>query len=348
MVDVLKQIGRSKAVNPMLSVMLNIGLFTAARRLQPSVLTILNYHRVDDAARLGFDTFAQNFSATPAEFARQMDYVQGHFSVITCEHLSAWLRNEKELPPRPALITFDDGYYDNYANAYPILKARKLPAIIFLTTGLVGRDQPFDWDYIAYCFQQTHRRSATLPHLGPVSWTNDVEKKLIIQNCVNALKRIPDLEKQQVLKSLAACLEVDVPNRSFTELYLTWDQIREMSQNGIEMGSHTVNHPILTRIPLGQVETELIHSRQKIESEIDKPVLAFAYPNGGPSDFSSDVISLVQQTGYQLAFTLTRESSHYSRVRANRFAIPRIYLGSSDVFPRFVFKLSIGPRLKFQ
>jgi peptidoglycan/xylan/chitin deacetylase (PgdA/CDA1 family) len=307
----------------------------------------LNYHRIDDASRLGFDTFAQNFSATPDEFALQMDYVQRHFNVISCEHLRAWIDNEIELPPRPALITFDDGYYDNYAYAYPILKARNLRAVIFLTTGLIEQARPFYWDHIAYCFQHTKRTSAILPHLGTVSWNTEIEKKKVIQNWVDRLKQLPDQEKQQAVDNLPELLDASISDRNFSGLYLTWDQIREMSQNGIEMGSHTVNHPILTRIPLSEVETELIQSRQKIETEIKKPVIAFAYPNGGQSDFSPDVISAVRRTGYQLAFTLTREPCYYSRVRANPFAIPRVYLGSSDVLARFVAKLSLGPRVKF-
>ena len=91
-------------------------LFDAVQHLFPNVLTVLNYHRIDNPFRAGFDTLKINVSATPDDFARQMDYVKGHYNVINCEHLVLYLRGEKDLPPHAAVITFDDGYYDNLFN----------------------------------------------------------------------------------------------------------------------------------------------------------------------------------------------------------------------------------------
>jgi peptidoglycan/xylan/chitin deacetylase (PgdA/CDA1 family) len=336
---------KAKSINLIFDVMLKMGIFSTARRFNSSALTVLNYHRIDDVARSDFDTFAPNVTATPAEFARQMDYLQEHFSVISCDDLAAWLRGECELPPHPALITFDDGYYDNYANAYPILKARKLPAVIFLTTGLIGQHKPVYWDYVAYCFNHTRKDSVLLPDLQLVSWANDEERRKVIKRWIELAKRLPDLEKRCLIDGLSESLDISVPENAFSGLYLTWEQVREMSQNGIEMGSHTVEHPILTRISISQVENELIHSKERIEAELGKPVIAFAYPNGERADFSPDVINFVRQSGYQMAFTLVKERPSYALVRDNPLTIPRICLTSSDVFSRFVAKITWGQYL---
>jgi peptidoglycan/xylan/chitin deacetylase (PgdA/CDA1 family) len=336
---------KAKSINLVLDVMLKMGIFSAARRFNSSALTVLNYHRIDDVSRPGFDTFAPNVTATPTEFARHMDYLRAHFNVISCEDLAAWLRGECELPPHPALITFDDGYYDNYANAYPILKARKLPAVIFLTTGLIDQDKPVYWDYVSYCFHHTQRKSVLLPDLQLVSWANDGERRTVIRRWIESAKSLPNHEKQSVVDSLADALNVSVPEDAFSGLYLTWDQVREMSQNGIEMGSHTVEHPILTRISLSQAGAELVQSKARIEAELGKPVIAFAYPNGERTDFSPEVMNLVHHAGYQLAFTLVKEPPYYSLVRNNPLSIPRVCLTSSDVFSRFVAKITWGQYL---
>ena len=120
--------------------------------LFPKTLTVLNYHRIDNPFRRRIDTLRINISATPEDFAQQMDYISAYFNVVTCNDLVNWLYGKKELPDRAAMITFDDGYFDNLSNAYPILRERNLPAVIFLTTDFMGTRKPFYWDYIAYCF----------------------------------------------------------------------------------------------------------------------------------------------------------------------------------------------------
>ncbi len=333
---------RSKALDLVLKSLLKMGVFNLTRRLKKSGLTILNYHRIDDASQPGFDTFAPNVTASPAEFSRQMDYVQRHYNAISCEHLSAWLRREKDLPPYPALITFDDGYADNYTHAYPVLKARNLPAVIFLTTGLIGENKPVFWDQIAYCFYHSQRKNAELPMIGQVSWLDEDQRRTAMKNFASVVKQLPQAEKQSAVENLAELLDVSIPPDAFSGLFLSWDRVREMSRNGIEMGSHTVEHPILTRVPLSQVEDELARSRQKIEAEIGKSVKAFAYPNGGKADYSSEVMHLVHQAGYEMAFTLEGGIAQYDRVRKEPFAIPRIFLGSFDTSHWFMAKLSWG------
>ena len=108
----------------------------------PHQLTVLNYHRIDDPLQAGFDSYKPNVSATPAAFQRQMEYLQQHYHVVSLGQLAAWLRGECELPTRAALITFDDGYRDNFSNAYPLLRSLGLPATIFLCTGCIGAETP--------------------------------------------------------------------------------------------------------------------------------------------------------------------------------------------------------------
>ena len=316
-------------------------LFDAVQHLFPNVLTVLNYHRIDNPFRAGFDTLKINVSATPDDFARQMDYVKGHYNVINCEHIVLYLRGEKDLPPHAAIITFDDGYYDNFFNAYPILKERNLSAIIFLTTGFIGKNEPFYWDYISYCFYHTTKRQAHLPLIGDCSWADEHSRNLIVHRWIEASKRIPETQKKDCISQIGKALDVVVPERAFDKLYLNWDQIRVMSGSGlIEFGAHTVNHPILTRIPVEQAAYEIQESKRKIEEETGKTVNALAYPNGGQADFSPAVMQAARDAGIEVAFSLLPGPTRYTTVKKDAFAVRRIFLAYYDSFPRFVAKIS--------
>jgi peptidoglycan/xylan/chitin deacetylase (PgdA/CDA1 family) len=317
----------------------------AIRASEPNVLTVLNYHRINDPFQPRFDTFRPNISCTPAGFAEQMNYVQKHYNVITVEHLVLWLRNDKAIPPHAAIITFDDGYFDNLTNAYPILKERNIPALIFLTTDYMDANIQFYWDYAAYCFYHTSKQSAYLPVFGTCAWSDQDTREALMMRWIEAVKQLEEDQKRQAVERLAKALDVSVIEGSFENLYLTWEQVRLLSQNGIEFGSHTRSHPILTRIPLEKAREELIVSKKRIEEEINKQVISFAYPNGQSHDFSPDVSSLVREAGMEVAFTLLPGPTRYSTIRKNPLAIRRIFLIYHDSLPRFVIKISGLARL---
>ena len=205
----------SKRSDDTLMLFHRLGFFDLARKLTPNLLTVLNYHRIDDPFHNGLDTFRPNISATPSDFATQMDYVSQKYNVISGTELIAFIKDGRQLPARAAIITFDDGYYDNYTNAYPILKARNLRAIIFLATDFIGTCKPFFWDLIAYCFFYTKKEHAHLPHLGPQSWVDASTRDIVMQNLMEALKQIPDAEKQKLSDQLPSILGVDLPDDTF-------------------------------------------------------------------------------------------------------------------------------------
>ena len=315
------------------------GFFDLARKLTPNLLTVLNYHRIDDPFHDDFDTFRPNVSARPSDFATQMDYVSQKYNVISGTELIAFIKDRRPLPARAAIITFDDGYYDNYTNAYPILKARNLQAIIFLATDFIGTCKPFFWDLIAYCFFHTKKEHAHLPYLGPQSWVDASTRDIVMQNLMETLKRMPNAEKQRLLDQLPSILGVDLPDDVFQNLMMSWSDARKLSENRIEMAAHTASHPILTRISLDEASAELLKSKRHVEDEIGKPVLSFAYPNGQAADFNAEIMDRVHRAGFEIAFTLLPGPTRRSTVIKSPLAIRRIFLSYRDSFPRFAAKL---------
>ena len=227
------QTHRPKSSESALLLFHKLGMFDLARKLTPNLLTVLNYHRIDDPSRAGFDTFRPNVSATPSSFAAQMDYVSQKYNVISGRQLADFIKGRHPLPAHAAVITFDDGYDDNYSNACPILKARNLPAIIFLATDFIGTHKPFFWDLVAYCFFHTQKKQAHFPLIDAQSWVDEATRGLVIQHLIETLKKISDVEKQKVVNQLPRILGVNLPEDAFQNLMMSWSDARELSENGI-------------------------------------------------------------------------------------------------------------------
>ena len=335
-----KRIRRRQLIDGAFDVLNHFRVFDVMRSVNYNNLTVLNYHRVTDPHDPCCDTFKPNISATPEMFDRQLAYLKKSFNVVTASDVAACAAGTCTLPPRSALVTFDDGYADNYTVAYPMLKKHGLGALIFITTDFVGKSKPSFWDVAAYAFTHTQKTSAVLPLTGETHWSDDAEKQAEMTRWIETLKTVPEEDKQRYAGQLPAALGVDMEESNFSRVFMTWDQAREMAANGIEFGSHTLTHPIMTRIPVEQAKHELVESKRLIEQELGKPVDTFAYPNGGRADFNAEIIAVAREAGYKLAFTLLPGSNFFRQLRADPYTIRRVFLSHGDSFPRFVAKVN--------
>lgn len=305
----------------------------------PRCLTVLAYHRIADPDQPSFRTYRANVSATPASFAAQLDFLQQHYQVVSLADVLAWLEKGRSLPPYPALITFDDGYADNWTAALPALRARHLPAVIFVTTGYIGHRHPFFWDLAAYCFHQTGYQEADLPGLGQVRWADNAGKMQQLDAWLKWLKTVPDAAKWMAVEKLPAQLGVHVAETAFAGLYLTWDQVREMAQAGIAFGAHTHTHPIMTRVPLAQARHEACLSRDRLQAELGHAITSFAYPNGQAADYNGALQQMLRQNGFQLAFTLLPGPNRPRQMQRHPLAVRRVLIHYRDTLPRFAGKV---------
>jgi peptidoglycan/xylan/chitin deacetylase (PgdA/CDA1 family) len=249
-------------------------------------LRILCYHRVMDIDPKTFEFDEDLVDATVADFDRQMKFVSKHFNVITFKDLVEY-RKKGKLPKNPLIITFDDGYRDNYTNAYPILKKYRLPATIFLTTDYIENKDIFWWDKVAYYIKKTPKKEINFSFNGEICKydLSNQEKKLFaiksINKAINKLLRSSkNIEINHILKQLENSLDVKLPPSIIKEHILSWEDIKEMLQDGIEFGSHSVQHQILTNLSDERIEDEIVNSNRKIEQKISQSPIAFAYPTG--------------------------------------------------------------------
>ena len=335
-----KKSWRSSLKKRLLAFAYNSGLIKIGHGLWTNTITVLNYHRIDDPDREGFDTFRPNISARPKDFDSQMAYMARWFNIVSLNDMVNWLDGRRTLPPHAALITFDDGYLDNYTNAYPILRKYNFPAVIFLTTKHIQQDIPFYWDLIAYCFHHTNRDHITLPNNTHLHWQNPIELSKASSDLIEQLKSLPESKKLTWVEQLPKLLDVSIPAGYFRALMVNWNQVREMYQGGIEFGGHTMSHPILTRVSIEHAMEEIEGSKAHIERELGEQILGFAYPNGLMNDFNSEIESLTAQSGFRAAFTLLNGPSSRREVKRNPFSIRRVFISHKHTLPEFAVLVS--------
>lgn len=266
-------------------------------------LLILAYHRVygiGDEAVFPFDL--ELVSASPQDFRWQMEQVLRTCTPVSFAVLAAALDGGVPLPRRPIIVTFDDGYRDNFAHAFPTLKELGIPATVFLSTGYVGKPGTFWFDRAA---QLVYRAPVGALSLRSFEFQAQLgedrsSRRPATERLLRALKKVPDGVRRRALVELEETLGRYAPAQDDAlSRALTWDEARTMAHHGIEFGSQAVTHPVLTRLDDGALAEELAASRQTIEAELGQRVIAIAYPDGGLDAFDDRVIAATVRAGYQ-------------------------------------------------
>lgn len=298
---------------------------------QHGYLRILAYHRVWDESPEDFAFDEQLISASSEDFHCQLEWARRHFEVLSFADLHACDKENRPWPRRALIVTFDDGYADNYTHAFPILKQLNLPATIFLSTGYLDNPRLFWWDAIAYCVKHTPLAKINLPHVSPqaLPLQSQASQRHSINQILRWIKSVPEEEKNAFLEQLPDLLQVTLPTDISSAHQLSWQQVQEMSKNGIEFGGHSVTHPILTNISAMQLNEEIAGSRCIIEKHIQKEVLVFSYPNGQSSPVVQEA---VRCAGYSYSTAYFAGVAHPSQ---GNYSLPRIAVETDFSFALF-------------
>ncbi|MGH9764936.1 MAG: polysaccharide deacetylase family protein, partial [Blastocatellia bacterium] len=283
-------------------------------------------------------------SASPDEFRRQMKFVRQNFDVLSFSELNSLERERQAWPRRALIVTFDDGYLDNYSNAFPVLKEFAVPGTIFLSTGFIGKRTLFWWDLIAYCFKQTELDSAVLEEISltPFALRDGLERVAAIDSVLRWVKRVPDCVKNRFVAALPKRLGMVLGDERFPRMHLNWDVVREMAASGIEFGSHTVTHPVLANVSLDQLRIEVRESKKEIESHTGRQALTFSYPVGNKGNFTRTSRDEVERAGYRYAVSYVEGLA--GKQGYDRLAIPRVHVDADHPAGLFAANLTF-PRL---
>lgn len=292
----------------------------ALRGLTGPCLVVLNYHRVRRGDLPMETAFEEGvFGPAAPEFDRQMGWISKNTEVLTESELIERVDGGKEFGSPSSVVTFDDGYVDNYETAFPILRKHAVPAIFFIPTGLISSRQLGWWDVLAYLVKRS-RRGSILIDAEEISLA---DRKQAISRLISKFKQQHGEPAPYSMERLSDACGVPLPGIELQGRELmTWEQIREVSRNGISIGSHTHTHPVLSKLGAESQREELRMSKEILEREVGKPVRSIAYPFGGSLHFGRDSMSIASECGYEIGFSFHGRANRGGRM--DRYGISRV------------------------
>jgi peptidoglycan/xylan/chitin deacetylase (PgdA/CDA1 family) len=241
------------------------------------------------------------WDVTAEELDRRLTLIRRSADLIGPDDLLALDRIPRG---RHVLLSFDDGYREWATTVLPVLRAHGVSAAFFLATGFIDRPRPPWWYELPWMVRHSHRRE-----LPGGSWL-DSELRFGEGRRDAAAEALLDLYK--TLQGDRAEVFLDwvaeasgsgrCPQSETSEDWLTWEMARELRDAGMEIGGHTVDHPVLARLPGDRQRHQILACGRRIEAELERPMRMFSYPVGLPDSYGSEARAALREAGVSLAF----------------------------------------------
>lgn len=281
---------------------------------------VLGLHRILDAEAARRSNSLPGMILSASLLAPLLDYLGRRFRFVSLEML---LQNDGSDPGKGkpwCLVTFDDAWSDTYRRAAPALGRLQIPAVVFVPTSAIGSRTGFWVERLAGAWKSVPEPARTLVAVGkPVRARSAGD----FEQTVEFLKHMPAKQRDALLTSMLA--PTGDGAKESVDAMMTWEQVTEVAERGIEIGSHTDTHPLLTFEDDEALAREVRRSRELLEERLGAPVRAFAYPNG---DWDPRVREWVIRAGYSCAFTTQPGCFENGD---DRFGIPRFLIHDGNV-----------------
>jgi len=297
-----------------LRVLQNSGVFSLTRALSARMPRILMYHNFSGPN--GTDPDALNVEG----IRRQFTYLRRHFRVQPLQQLAEQLASGRMLDSNMVALTIDDGRRSCYEFLFPLLKEFGLPATFFVVSSFIRREDWIWTDKVIWLSEQSKPPEEVAPGK--------------LENFFRLLNRMRPAERNARIEAIASRVGVTFPLSIPAKFApCSWSELREMADSGLmEIGSHTVTHPILSSVTDEESWDELTRSRAQIEEGVGRTVNCFCYPNGMPGDYRPSQVQQVEQAGYTCS--VIAEFGMVNRA-SDRYRLPRIGVARKSQTPEF-------------
>ncbi|MFN0168152.1 MAG: polysaccharide deacetylase family protein [Bryobacteraceae bacterium] len=287
------------------------------RRLHGSKARLLTYHGVPRGSQ--------------DNFARQCKWLKTEYHPVSMDEYVESLETGKPLPAGSIVVTFDDGLLSLYRYGVPVLREHRIPAIVYVVPAFARGEIWLWWHVIQYAFRETRKSRLDLELDGAgrlaYTWSSVAARDKAAAEIEWRLHRRDNRKTLWWAQAIARELDVTLPSDPPEEYAaMTWEQLKEAANEGILVGSHTVNHTIMGTLPNPESKRfEAAESKKQIEQAMGRPCSHFSFPNGGPNDQSQIDLDVVQEAGYQSAVSTY---IGFSDATTDPFFIPRINAGA--------------------
>ncbi len=264
-------------------------------------IVVLYYHRITQNSDGDFLPIPMN--CRRRFFERHMRILSKKFNVISLKTLYRIIQERSGIPDRCVAVTFDDGFKDVFETAFPILEKYQIPATIFLTVGMISSKELIPLHKLYYLLDKVDIESiineiqASYPHLSDVDppmfrALKETGDKIELRKGLDRLLgfSVCSVEGRKLLEALCSKFEVTDAAHITEKLYLSWDDVKKMDGEGISFGAHTMSHPILSDLEYGEQRSEIVYSKQIIETKLNKSVDFFAYPFGYLDERTKEIV----------------------------------------------------------
>lgn len=261
-------------------------------------ILVLYYHKIYDLKRDW-----NGLAVKPETFKKQMEFIKNNYTVLKGD--DDWSKcNEDAI-----VVTFDDGFEDNYLNALPILEEVGIPATFFISTGNINTNHE-TWcnELVWIIFESTRIKEKFVTDSTAVQFeyeTDNVYKRTELYRILRTiLMRVSNDDRNKIMQDLKIWGNVSNREVRTSHRMLSQEQIKQMAcSKYVTIGAHTVNHPSLGMLEYDEQMYEILESKKELESIIGKRIELFSYPFGGQSNFSKDTIRILQEVGFTKAMT---------------------------------------------
>jgi len=255
-------------------------------------LSILIFHRVLES----YD-FMRPGEITAKEFDEKMQLIARYFTPLSLSEAVEKLKTNM-LPQRAICVTFDDGYRDNAEVAFPILKKHNIPATFFVASGFLDGGRMWN-DTVIETVRNCQDKELSLIDLGLGTFLTETEqaKEKSAQAIIQQIKHLPQNERDQKVADISSYAK-NLPN----DLMMDSVQVKNMAEQGVSIGGHTVTHPILATLTAKKAEQEIRQGKKELEEIIQSPITEFAYPNGKQGqDYLPEHVGIIKKLGFKVA-----------------------------------------------
>jgi peptidoglycan/xylan/chitin deacetylase (PgdA/CDA1 family) len=275
------------------------------RRAGGTRVVVLSYHRATfDFEASAREAIASMFVSVPT-MQRQIEDLARTREIVSLSDARRILAEPSGTRRRDAfVVTFDDGYGDNHHVAMPVLAALKVPATFFVATGYIGTLRRFPHDRLFASLTELARRGIPLERAGLpagvqplVSACAEPTPSATLERLIARLPHDRLVAIADALEARTGLAEQDLPDHTRA---MTWEELAELRASGMDVGGHTVNHAVLSNLPLAEARREIDGCHQMISERLGHPPLHFAYPNGF---YTPAVRRAVAEAGFETGLT---------------------------------------------
>jgi len=292
-----------KAVLP--RVLDGVGLYDraiASAERKGAVWLVVMYHRVIRSRDP--DPFRMGMCVTEGRFREQVEFFRKAFEPISVLEGVARLKAGKGFPRRAVSITFDDGYRDNAETAWPILREAGMPMSLYVPSGLFQSYRHHWWDRVIHAVYTTNKREISLAAVG-LGGEKDVLTLSGHQRGSTVRRILEILWDQPIATTMDSVAAIETylrpPERGATlPETVSAEELRRLSEEGVEIGAHSVTHPNMRLLSDLEIAREVSESRSALQELLGKPIAGFAYPSGFYDD---RVVQAVQAADFEYALS---------------------------------------------